>query len=167
MKLKKYYPFIFPTIALLLVLFLAFRWYNLRTQRSQEDQQNQVQIENLTEEEVEGIVKGTEDVETVDLEGGATASGQIRYDIRGEKALFSVNASLEELDQGLYQVWLRKSGSEKLDKAFVLQYGKGGYMGSASVSVDDLPLEVVVSKEIQTEDKVLEEELLRGMIEAE
>jgi hypothetical protein len=167
MKLKKYYPFIFPTIALLLVLFLAFRWYNLRTKRQQGQEEQQVEIENLTEEEMEQIVQGTDDVETVELEGGATASGQIRYDVKDERVLFSVNASLEKLEQGQYQVWLQRADAEQLSKAFVLDYGKGGYMGSASVSLEDLPLEVVVSREMQTEDDTLEEEVLRGEIQAE
>ncbi len=166
MKLKKYYPFIFPTIALLLVLFLAFRWYNLRTKRQQEQEEQQVQIENLTEEEMDQIVQGTDDVETVELEGGATASGQIRYDVKEDKVLFSVHANLEKLDQGQYQVWLQ-GADDQLSKAFVLEYSKGGYMGSASVSLEDLPLEVVVSREMQSEDDTLEEEVLRGEIQAE
>lgn len=169
MKFKKYYPFIFPTIALLLVLFLAFRWYNLRTKREQEQEQaqEQVQIENLTEQEMEEIVKGTEDMNTVDMAGEATASGQIRYDVNNDQVVFSVTANLAQVKQGGYQAWIKRSDAQQLDKAFQLKYGKAGYSGSASVSSQYLPFEVVISRELNLQDDALEQEVLRGTVSAQ
>jgi len=159
-KYKKYYPFVFPTIALLLVLFLAFRWYNLRTQRNAE-LKPEVQIENLSVEEQEQIVQADDDsVTSVDLTGEATASGQVRYTLTDDKVLFSVNATLEEQEDQKYQVWLQRQDS-KPTKAFVLTYGKGGFMGSASVPVEYLPFEVIVTQETNTTDDQPEKELMR------
>ncbi len=158
-KYKKYYPFVFPTIALLLVLFLAFRWYNLRTKRNAE-QKPEVQIENLTVEEQEQIVTGDdESVTSVDMTGEATASGQVRYTKTDDKVLFSVNAALPK-DSKKYQVWLQRENEEPT-KAFALTYGKGGYMGSASVPVEYLPFEVIVTEETNTADDQPEMELMR------
>lgn len=166
MNIKKYYPFIFPTIALLIVLFLAFRWYNLRTKRDQDTAQEQIQIENLTDQEMSEVVNGAPDIATVNLQGESTASGQVRYRVREDKVLFSVNASLEELTAGDYQVWIQV-GDEKPQSAFVLEYGKGGYMGSASVSSELLPFDIIVSQEENTADQMLETEIMRGTVTAE
>ena len=83
MELKKYTPFIFPAIALIIVALLAWRWYDLRTQRDQMEN-TPVEVEQLTEEEVE-IIRGVDGATEVELETPsdeadqpATASGQIR-----------------------------------------------------------------------------------------
>jgi hypothetical protein len=47
----------------------------------------------------------------------------------------------------------------------MLTSGKAGYMGSGSLDASTLPLEVIVSREL-TDDGLLEEVLLRGMITA-
>jgi hypothetical protein len=166
MNFKKYYPFIVPTIALLLVIFLAFRWYNLRTQRDEGGDQTQVEIENLTEEEVD-IVQGTDDVSTVPLEreGEQMVSGRVRYTIQDDRVLLNVSAELEQQEGMTYQVWIRPEGQDDAQKAFVLAYGKGGYVGSAALSTDKLPLEIIISEEMNAEDDQVETPLLRGMIE--
>ena len=166
MNLKKYYPFIFPAIALIIVAFLAFRWYNLRTQRDQGPDQGEVQIENLTEEEQE-IVQGTDGAETVDLEGESGQTGEVRYSLSDNRVLFSVNANLEEVETGGYQVWLQPEGTDQIQKAFVLDRSKGGLMGSGAVSQDLLPFEVVVSREENLDDDSLEQEVLRTKIEVQ
>jgi len=169
MQLKKYYPFIVPTIALLLVLFLAFRWYNLRTQRDADLDRTSVEIENLTADEIE-IVRGTEDVSTVNLEAEddeQLAIGHVRYKIQGDKVLLNVSAELQQLESGVYQVWLKTETASQAQKAFILAYGKGGYMGSAALTIEELPLEIIVSREINTIDDEIEVKLLRGLLEAE
>lgn len=164
MKFKKYYPFIFPAIALILVLFLAFRWYNLRTKRNQQQSQDRPQIENLTEEEMEQIVQGDETVQTIDMQGEATVSGQVRYTVSNDRVLFSVNAALDQDPAGTYQVWIRGQEQAEADKAFVLEYGKGGFMGSAAIPADQLPLEVMISLEENAEDDIMEQQLLMAEI---
>ena len=168
MNLKKYYPFIFPAIALVIVAFLAFRWYNLRTQRDQAPEQSELQIENLTEDE-QDIVQGTDGAETVELQGeGETIStGQVRYSLSDNRVLFSVNANLEEIETGGYQVWLQPEGTDQMQKAFILSEGKGGLMGSGAVSQDLLPFDVIVTREENLDDDTLEQELLRSTIEAQ
>lgn len=168
MNVKKYYPFIIPTIALLLVVVLAFRWYHLRTSRQEAEQDLDIQIENLTEDEMQ-IVRGTEDVSTLPLEPEKPeefVAGQVRYKVQDDRLLVTINAELPQIDQ-TYQVWFKAKDVEVPQKAFVLAYGKGGYMGSASLSAENLPLELIVSQETNAADMQIEQELLRGTIEAE
>ena len=166
MNLKKYYPFIIPVVSLLLVIFLAFRWYNLRTQRDKDLKFNEVKIENLTPQDQ--IVIGSPDTSTVSLkpENEELATGQVRYRIVDERVLFSVSADLAQIDKGAYQVWISTKDQVIFQKAFVLEYGKGGYVGSASVSKEQLPLEIIVSQELTVDDQIIEQELLRGVIDA-
>jgi hypothetical protein len=164
MNFKKYSPFIIPIISLFLVLFLAFRWYNLRTQRDQDNLFDEVEIENLTEEDQ--IVIGAPDASTIQLEpeDEDLASGQVRYRMIDDRMLFSVSADLPKDEAFTYQVWISPEEEDFYQKAFALTYSKGGYTGSASVSRDQLPLEVVVSRETDPDDQEIEQELLRGMI---
>ena len=168
MKMKKLYPYIFPAIAFLFVLFLLFRWYNLRTQREGLTSllSDGVEIENLDPQEANGFLKGTKDYKTETLEGEETNLGEIRYEVKDGKVLFSVSAVLPELTAGHYQVWLKDVDSDGKRKAMILEYGNGGYMGSAAINADTLPFEVIVSKEMESDDQ-LEEILLKGMIREE
>ena len=168
MNLKKYTPFIIPTISLLLVLFLAFRWYNLRTQRDNDLRFGEVEIEDLTEEETE-VVIGAPDTSTVELEAEdeQLAAGQVRYRIDDERVLFNVIAELPLDDSAIYQAWISTRDQEIFQRAFVLQLSKGGYMGSASISKEQLPLEIIVSRETESQPEEIGEELLRGEIQEE
>lgn len=163
MNLKKYYPFVFPTLSLILVLILAFRWYNLRTQREELTTEEPIQIQNLTEEE-QAIVKGVEDVASTELTGEASASGQVRFSVKEDRLLLSVQADLPELTEGNYQVWLKGKDQVEFKKAFVLDYGKAGYTGSAAVGVEIAPVSVKVSREMIDDDKI-EQEILSGLVE--
>lgn len=167
MNFKKYSPFIIPAISLLLVLFLAFRWYNLRTQRDKDEQLQEVKIEDLTAEEE--IVIGSPDTSTVQLEpeNDDLVSGQIRYRLDENRVLFNVAADLPQDETVTYQVWVSSEDQEFFQKAFVLQYNKGGYTGSASLLRDELPLEIVVTREMNPGDQEIEQELLRGVIQDE
>ncbi len=168
MNLKKYYPFIVPAIALLLVIFLAFRWYNLRTQRQELGNGTNIEIETLTEEEEREIVQGTEDVSTVPLESEVEepVRGQVRYRIQDERVLLSVSADLPQ-DEGTYQVWVMPEDAEEPRAAFELNLNKAGFTGSGSLSADLLPLEVIISREMTPEDMTMEGALLRGTVEPE
>ncbi|MBD3279402.1 MAG: hypothetical protein GF390_01680 [Candidatus Pacebacteria bacterium] len=167
--MKKFYPFIFPSIALLIVLFLAWRWYNLRTQRDSEISRlgEGVEIENLTETELDRVMKGAGDFKSVDLTAQeATNAGFVRYELKDGKVTFSVTADLPILETGVYQVWVKAAAQQQPSKAFVLEYGKGGYVGSASVDASNLPLEITVSKELRP-DNTIEEVVLTGIIPKE
>lgn len=165
MNLKKYYPFIVPTIALLLVIFLAFRWYNLRTQREDMTMENDIEIETLTPEEELGIIQGTEDVSTVplDSEVDEPVLGQVRYRIEDERILLSVSADLPEEEQ--YQVWIRAEDEEMPRRAFELSFNKAGFTGSGSLSTELLPFEVIITQEPSDLETVMDQALLKGMVQ--
>jgi hypothetical protein len=166
--MKKLYPYIFPAVALLFVLFLLFRWYNLRTQREGMTSllSDGVKIENLDPSEASDFLKGAKDYETVSLSGEGTNMGEIRYEIKDEKVSFSISTVLPRLTEGKYQVWLKDIDSEGKRKGLVLEYKKGGYVGSAAISAGTLPFEVIVSKEMADDDQ-LEEIMLEGVVEAQ
>ncbi|MGD9129874.1 MAG: hypothetical protein PVJ09_05300 [Candidatus Woesebacteria bacterium] len=164
--MKKLYPYIFPALALLLVLFLAFRWYKLQTNRNSAISPfgEGVEIENLSETEIESVLKGADDYQSVDLVGQKDLAGQVRYEIKDGRVYFTVVASLPAAEDAIYQVWLKDLASDKKQKAFTLEYGKAGYFGSAAVPEDALPFEVVVTKEKNAADDEMEEVLLRATL---
>jgi hypothetical protein len=166
--MKKYTPYIFPLIVLAIVFFLIFRWYNLRTQRVSNDLFGEgVQIENLTEADLETVLNGIRDVSRVELESEAEgARGEIRYEISDERVRFTVSAALPQTDEG-YQVWLKEADGDRRRLAFGLEEGKGGYLGSAALSADLLPFEVVVTRNVPQVEDELEEVVLRGTIRQE
>lgn len=148
-------PYIFPAIALIIVAILVFRWYRLNTQNSGiiPDFGEQVQVQDLSPEERDTIMRGTGDYATVTLQPeGETDEpmiGEVRYDRSGERVRFTVSAELPELEAGLYQVWLRDTSRQSVKPVFTLEAAKGGYMGSASLLQSALPVEVVISRETE------------------
>src|SRR3990172_5391639 len=167
--MQKVYPYIFPAVALLFVLFLLFRWYNLRTQREGMTSllNEEVTIDELTNEEEQNLMLGAGDYQAAELTGeDPTMLGEVRYEVTGGELLFSVNATLPLISNDRYQVWLRQTEGAAQRKAFALSYTKAGYIGSGAVDSGTLPLEVVISRET-TDDTLLEEVLLTGTISAE
>lgn len=167
--MKKYIPFIFPALALAIVVFLGYRWYVSQTVKSNgqiTDFAEGVEIEELSTEQVNKLkVNGSKDVPTVNLTGEGEAIGQVRYEMADGKVAFTVNADLPEPKAGeRYQVWLKDTDSDDKKKAFVLEVGKGGYVGWAAVSAETLPFQVVVTKETNDDDQ-MEETLLSGTVQ--
>jgi hypothetical protein len=167
--MKKVLPFIFPLASLAIVMFLAFRWYSNRTDRGNitpfaED----VAIEELTTEESTMALGGVGDFETVELasqtEGDQT--GTVRYEVNEGKVTFSVTANVENSPEESYQVWLKDPNSEAVRRAFALEYIKGGMSGTAAISSETLPFEILISKD-STDAQVPSEVILKGLIEAE
>lgn len=165
--MKKIYPYIFPAVALLFVLFLLFRWYMVRTQREGMVSllNDEVAIETLGSEAYQGLT-GMGDYQAADLtDEDGRPMGEVRYEVVEDQLHFTVSTALPRLSSGRYQVWLRQAESEAQRKAFVLEYGKAGYTGSASIDAGTLPLEVIVSRET-SDDAVPETVLLRGTMTA-
>ena len=157
--MRRIYPYIFPAVALLFVLFLLFRWYSLRTQR---EGMTSLLSDEVMIEELDGAMMGVDDYNTVDLTGENPAHlGEVRYEVEDGQLLFTVSTSLPS-PTGAYQVWLRQDDAQR--KAFRLDYAKGGYMGSASVDAGTLPLEILVSEEVN-DDNLLETLLLSATVE--
>lgn len=168
--MKKFLPFLFPLIALIIVGVLIFRWYNSQTANKQgkiPDFAAGTQIEQLSSTDSTRLKKGAKDLATVDMKGGQDMMGEIRYEVKDGKVLFSVIANLPPAENAQYQVWLQEVNGEAKKKAFVLAADKGGYIGSGSISADTLPFEVVVSLEKNKDDDQMETVVLRGVIQKE
>lgn len=169
--MKKYLPFVFPAAALVIVALLAFRWYNMQTTTPGEVGPSSfaegVQIEDLTDTERNQVMLGAGDFETTMLENSeqapADTMGQVRYEIMDGKVRFSVMAGLPELTAGQYQVWLKDIESDAIRKAFALEFSKGGHLGSAAISEEVLPFELIVSEEMVDDDQP-EKIIMRGQI---
>ncbi len=169
--MKKYTPYIFPLIVVIIVFFLVYRWYSVRTERDtqQADVGEGIQIENLTPEQLQSMSQGSRDLESTTMEPGtpdaeAAGIGTIRYEVVDGKVNFSVLANLPDSETP-YTVWVRSKDGTDLTQAFTLSMGKGGYMGTAAVPEDLLPLEVIVSQ-ATSKDAVMDSVVLKGMIEA-
>ena len=176
MNMKKYTPYIFPLLVFLLVFFLIFRWFQLRSQRANNELNfsEGIQIENLSEDEQRSILQGAGDYDTVELSPAATGeadaqeaitqpkvSGVIRHETIDGKIPFTVIVTGSE--EVVYNVWLRDPDTNELSPAFDLVAGKGGLVGTAAIGVDLLPVEVIVS--ISTDkNRVLDEVVLRGLL---
>jgi len=166
-RLKQFLPFIFPTAAIILVVILAFRWYRLRSDQIGKISEfaQGVEIEDLTETERNSTLTGVKDVETLQLQSEQeSAMGEIRYEFGDDRVRFSVTTTLPKEEVAHYQVWLKEVDGQAIRKAFALEMLKGGYTGSAAISTETLPFEVVVSKEM-VDDNLIEQILLRGVLE--
>ncbi len=168
-QLKKLLPFIFPTAAIVLVIILGVRWFRLRQERTGQISEfaEGIEIEDLTDEATQQPLSEAEDLASLELinetddEG---VMGQVRYELDDERIRFSVFANLPETD-ATYQVWLQDLTGESRRPAFVLSRLKGGYIGSAAISAETLPFEVIVTKE-ENLDNEMEQILLRGVMSA-
>ncbi len=161
-KLKKVVPYIFPLLAFAFVVFMFFRWYSNRVaEQGNSLLSNDLEITTLTQEEEESIIRGTADFATVEMMAVGEASGEVRYQLVDDKLNFTVTANLPDSSEA-FAVWLKEIDGDTKKKVFTLTYSKAGFIGSASVPAEVLPIEVVVSTE---SDLLLEDALLRGIIE--
>lgn len=167
--MKKLLPFIFPLTSLAIVMFLAFRWYSNRTDRGNITPfAENVALEELTSEESSMALRGVGDFETVEMESeeDGEETGKVRYEVKDGKVKFSVTANLENSQEENYQVWLKDPNSDAVRKAFTLEYIKGGMSGTAAISSETLPFEVIVSKD-SSEAQEPSDVLLKGLVELE
>lgn len=163
--MKKVLPYIFPAIAVLMVLFLGYRWYVGQAKPGEITEVGEgIEIEDLSSTDQSTMLRGAGDYKTVQLQGEGEVAGSIRYEVKDGKIRFSVMAFLPELTEGSYEVWLKRDADANPSKAFALESGKGGFVGSASIDEANLPFEVIVSKELRL-DMTVEQVMLRGRIE--
>lgn len=66
--MKKYTPYIFPLLVLIIVFFLVYRWYSNRNQTAGNNYDAQLQAEELNETELSSLLGGVEDFETVEMQ---------------------------------------------------------------------------------------------------
>lgn len=162
--MKKFTPYIFPLLVLGVVFLLVYRWYSLRTDRMEAGLLSEgVVIENLSEEQMAALTE-VDDFQTAKMESTVEgAMGEVKYDVTEEKVTFTVAATLPESETARYQVWLKEVGSETTRHAFDLVAKKGGYVGSAALSAELLPLEVLV-KDASVASELSTQPLLKGVM---
>lgn len=164
--MRNYLPYIFPVIAILIIGALVFNWYRQNTQPQGQISEfaRDIQVEELSTPV--GVTTPVEDLNTVQLDSaeGVEASGVVRYSQEGDQLAISVIATLPQLEQGMYQVWLREIDGEGLVKVASLEMNKGGYQANFRLSAENLPFQVVVSQET-TDDEQLETEVLSATLE--
>lgn len=178
--MKQFAPYIFPLVVVVIVFFLVFRWYSNRSAMSP-DVGEGISIENLSEEELKNAISGVGDYTTVPLEevepetpameedqeaapfSGLT--GVVRYEIENDKVKLSVIAQAGD-PSAQYYAWLQPSGSASPQRAFMLVANKGGLVGSGALSVDQLPLDVMVTRGDSLGEN-MENVVLKGRVEAE
>lgn len=162
--MKKFSPFVFPLVVVAVIFFLVYRWYTVSTNKVTELGLTEgVQIENLTDDEIISAMQGTDDLDTVELESTTDVDGQIRYEVTDDTVTFSVIANLPESEDPQH-VWVRSDSDENYEKIFTLQAVKGGFIGSASLDTQLLPLEVIVSPS-EDSSSLEETAVLRGVLE--
>jgi hypothetical protein len=168
--MKKYTPYVFPLIVLGIIFMLVFRWYTLKSERSEYALLGEgVEIENLSQDELIKSITGAGDYDSVDLIPAdpetEELSGVVRYELKDDKVRFSVLANLPEPTTE-YRVWLKSEDGTAMREIFTLTQGKGGYIGSAALPSELLPFEMIVSENSQAE--VADEDyILRGTIKSE
>lgn len=164
--MKQYTPYIFPLAVASVVFLLLYRWYTLRAQQPEYALLGEgVSIENLSQEELADSLAGVGDYQKVELTAqNPEDMGVVRYEVTEDTVRFSVSATLPESETE-YRVWLKSPEGTAMREAFVLEASKGGFIGSASLPSELLPLEVIVSTE--SEAKAADENsLLRGTVTA-
>lgn len=161
-KLQDFLPYLFPLIAVIFVVIMFVRWYQGKTAETPISLLDpQFQVESLPVEVENSILKGATGYETADMTGDGEVSGEVRYQVNDDKLNFTVAANLPESEED-YAVWLVDGDDlENKKRVFNLTYSKAGYIGSAMVAAEVLPVKVVVSKasDLLLQDVVLEANL--------
>ncbi len=162
-KLQALLPYLFPSIAIIFVVIMFARWYKGKTAESPVNLLNsQLQVESLPKEVQNDIIKGATDYQMLDMQGVDQAVGELRYQIKDDKLSFTVTANLPASRED-YAVWLTDLNGDAKKRVFNLVYSKAGYVGSAMVSANVLPVRVVVAK---ASDLMLQDALLKAELAA-
>jgi hypothetical protein len=160
-KLQNLLPYLFPSIAIIFVVIMFARWYKGKTAEAPVSLlDSQLQVESLPKEMQNSIIKGATDYEMLEMQGASEAVGELRYQIKDDKLTFAVTANLPESKED-YAVWLADINGDAKKRVFNLVYSKAGYVGSAVVPSNVLPVKVVVSKssDLMLQDTLLQVEL--------
>lgn len=160
-KLQNLLPYLFPLIAIIFVVIMFARWYKGKTAEAPLSLlDSQLQVESLPAQLQDSILKGATDYATLDLKGVEGAMGELRYQIKDDKLNFTLTANLPSSKED-YAVWLTDLDGEAKKRVFNLVYSKAGFVGSAVLPADVLPVKVVVAKasDLMLQDALLEAEL--------
>lgn len=156
-------PYLFPLIAVIFVVIMFARWYQGKTSETPVSLLDpQFQVETLPTAVQDSILKGAVDYQTAEMKGDGQVAGEVRYQVEGDKLSFTLTANLPAAKED-YSVWLVGSETAK-KRVFNLESSKAGYIGSAMVSADVLPVKVVVVKasDLMLQDVLLETDLTKA-----
>ena len=160
-KLQNLIPYLFPSIAIIFVVIMFARWYKGKTAESPVSLlDSQLQVESLPKDVQNNIIKGATDYKMIDMKGVDQSVGEVRYQIKDDKLSFTVTANLPQSKEE-YAVWLADINGDAKRRVFNLVFSKAGYVGSAAVSANVLPVKVVVAKasDLMLQDALLQVEL--------
>ncbi len=150
-SMKALIPFILPLVVLIILGAAFWRWVQNNSKPEISDNAASVEVMEVDQATTTELARGADDVPTVNMvtpdnapESADDSQARVRYQIEGNTASLLVLASLVDQTEE-YTVWLKPSNSEVLTRAFVLEEGKGGLMGTASVPVSSLPLTVYLT----------------------
>ena len=150
--MKKYIPIILPVLALALVAYFGVRWYHHREAPELQTPEvaNSPSITTISEPDQELLAQlraGKGDYEAVGLQAQTSdARGEIRYQFKNDRLLFSVNANLPSDEGEEYHVFVKEAGSETFRDLGILEFTKGGLIASESLTMDKLPLAVEIRR---------------------
>ncbi len=142
--MKKFYPYILPTVALLTILIMLIRWYANQTKENdlEDINTNTYDVETLNDDELKNLRNSSNlKFSKFTNVNEKVGSGEVMYNIKDDKVVFSVSADLPK--DNSYEVWIVPNEGMPT-KAFDLDYGKGGFFGNGSISSKALPFDVVV-----------------------
>ena len=160
--MKKFLLIALPILAVIIVAVFGYNWYKQRTAErlSVPEVTAGTEIEELSTSELaalENLRRGVGDYQSVKMTGSGV--GEVRYEIKDGKVLFSVNANLPTDQEQIYHLWLKEAQATDFVQSKILEDTKGGLIASSAVAIDKLP--------IALEIRVGETVILRGEIQAE
>jgi hypothetical protein len=149
--MKKLVPFVFPLIAILIVIVAAVRWYSDHSAQSGKISDTaattQVEPNGATGSGNLSHATSAKDAHTVFLSGQAPAQGEVRSEIKNGTVWYTITADLPKQKTEKYLVWMVTSTSAVPKKVFLLEQNKGGFIGSGSVSTSLLPITFEITLE--------------------
>ncbi len=105
-KLQNLLPYLFPLIAIILVVVMFARWYKGKTAETPVSLlDSQLEVESLPAQVQDSIIKGATDYKMLNMIGVDQAVGELRYQIKDDKLSFTVTANLPNSKEE-YAVWL-------------------------------------------------------------
>lgn len=148
--MKKYLSIGLPLVAILVIGFFAFRWYRERTAErlNVPEVTAGTEIENLSNSELEALAqqqKGLGNFKVLTMASEVEeGQGEIRYEIKDDRVLFTVIANLDTHNHQTYQLWLKEALGTEFTASKLLVENKGGLQASTMVAVEKLPIMIEV-----------------------
>ena len=156
----KYLPFLLPVLAIIVMIFLAWRWYAMQTKTEVmvPPTSPKIEIESLNSDDqalLTQLSKGQGDYQTTKMTivnaNETIGIATLRYEIQEDITLVSIFADLESLgEEEKYQVWLSPAGTDEWQPSDLLVLQKAGYIASLAVKTEVLPMKIKITRENST-----------------